>query len=360
MLPYTCVGANVDIIIPMIAKQLGYVDLINQAATVVDGVNENAEAEKYAHAAARSDVFSPGLRYVSSHLDSSRIQASRRAIQQLKNKGLDYSRYAYEKSPRASMDKAVEGSAVWKNEILTGRKSIVEALSRNADKPVGDKLAGMLKIFPSLDFEFFGVAPLKYAHDVIVGPDKRISRVINCLGVGAHAGHKRLFSVIAKLMNDIEFPRIYTAETIIDILTRPKLLNDMDATVQVLIVMGAKEQDAKNVAQEMSDLRKELALSTASLYSVRDTMLLMMNMSYSNVRRVVEFQETGYDAIDMYLQDIGALMFVTQPNTILRKVRITYDGDEVDAAYAHLLNLTDVDMPSIYSKKERDSVFSIL
>jgi very-short-patch-repair endonuclease len=187
-----------------------------------------------------------------------------------------------------------------------------------------------------VEYEWLDPIPRKYTVCPIAGQDPEIEDLINRIGisVGGDANALKLGSVFRGVKDNF-FPTTINDDEIFHEITRPGVAGDLEATKDVLIAMGAREERAMSVAIQVSKIVDRFVfLNKISSYSSQDGIIGNLDLSKDRYRELVKINDFGDYGLQSTLMSIGFLMIVLDggrrtPLQPIRKIRMKVFGKHV-------------------------------
>jgi hypothetical protein len=349
-LPFTVAGANVD---TTIVHNYYHVwddderDTYDAAAAVL-GVKEPALKQELAKMVNSDspdvypvDPFAKGRAFVRTTQLESRVIDSMHSDAVLRMKGMKVGRYVYSKYAESFMEDAL-GSNKELRIIDLASKSIVVA---------SEIQAAAKGLRSSMIAQYTWVKGFKVTYEEALEPmfDARNLNPLTAFppkmqviaaGIG-FAQSRDLFKVRASkilsvLRQDPYMRRDLREESIIELLSDPKVFADMELMVHVLVAIGARRDLAAQVASMfISRASSFIFKANLSGLSLADAALSHLDLSLSNHLRVVSIPVTTSVQLDdlLLMHGMAVMVLDAQKNGVTRKVKIVemYDGATNDA-----------------------------
>jgi hypothetical protein len=319
---------------------------MNEAAFAIRNIDEDVLTREVTKSVFRSDTFAEGHRFIAKNQSAARIHSSEQAIRHLKAMDINIGNLAYTQAPSRLVSQAISGSPEFRNVYLTSNDLIINQIDASGGVIDVEAASGSLA---GLAFEYRDVATSQMPICPVSALDEKLQRYIKATGTSATQALRKLLRLANQLRRDPLFPRDLVAERVLEIITRPKILTDVDAIAHVLVAMGAATAVAASIATQAFELRADLAASRTSLYSLDGTVLTMCNFKRENMRRFVIFDETGLEPVDALLYEVGAILFTCQPyRGGFLKVHIDVSSIDVDKLHRELRGVKTDFKPDIY------------
>jgi hypothetical protein len=138
------------------------------------------------------------------------------------------------------------------------------------------------------------------------------------------------------LRRDPHFPRHITKETILGLLSKPRLCQNTDLMVDMLIAIGVGKDIAAEAVNTFLKSGRAFQIYLNSKISKRDTFVPILDFSERKLEQILDVLPSGLRYLDLFLRELafGYLLDEAQTDGYGSKIRVTYN----DKGRADILN----------------------
>jgi hypothetical protein len=177
--------------------------------------------------------------------------------------------------------------------------------------------------------------PYKMRYAPVAGTDKDLADMIRRVGVSSRGDllQLRLNKELITLVSDREFPSDIRSETIVDMISDPRIMSDTNLIASVLMAMGADSAKAMALAIEVFKVTSRFQFSTTrSGYSTRDAIVGFADLSQTNLHRLMTFDKSVPDErTTTVLKSVISVMCLTnKPGTSLKHKNVHWNSNDID------------------------------
>jgi hypothetical protein len=326
------------------SKHKQFRDLINMAATIFD-VRITRVSDKIAEAmydgkkTDPKDCFSRMKKFTETYVMSEERKISAgKAVRVLKKAGISLGRYSYTRFVKTYLEITMAGNRkLAEMNYLLGRDSGIEYYKR-WDEPMVDLLYKNYGIMFHLKIE--ERKELKQRVEINFMPTlaQHKGNLIRYMGVSRERDtiKTRYLDFLTFLKRDEHWPRYIRDETLLRLLSDPRLVKRDDLVIAVLVGIGVHPQRASSAVNLYLTQAQRVSLFLMHrISSTYDDFLPILDFSLPNYQRMVSYKRTGDRVLDSVLQEIGMsyTLITAQLGGKIREVHLTFTYKDLAALY---------------------------
>jgi hypothetical protein len=285
--------------------------------------------------------FKHGLNWMSSSLQSDRIEASEKAATALANVGVYEPDLMYKNSPTVAVRKAIEDDPHIQDielaqRLISGvryRQAAVKLIEMNYDAPdaIG-AMFGWLEGFSFAEGEELPPVKIEPAGAGFQSPDpcmtetmREIQRRIG-FDTGGDPLELRPSTLLSELRRDPFFPRNLDEETIVAFISKWEVISDPNRVYDALVMLGASRDSAAKIATKaQAGIEAFSFRKNAQAFSYGDASMGKLDLSLKSHQRVVSMVDIVDTPLRNLLWDLGMGVTVSRAYKTGRVSRTVID-----------------------------------
>lgn len=320
--PYSMFGANCDALIALLDGPIR--SWINRAAARTPKVNDSAIKSNIARQVLQSGIYKRGEEWLDDPSNKDEIRLLREKQAQISTHALEES---YLPTPKYNYLNLVQDQiffslrdtpnlTIFEYQDRAINAQLIRGLSKVSDTG-RDYLSENFRWLGKLRVDYHGLIDPIHNKVPFLALSPQAKSVYQYMGVSnnSHGSSIELQKIFGSITSDPYFPPYIRAEDIVDAITNPKIIQNLDAMTNTLLSMGCSTTAATKIVTTMEGKIEQLMFfSNSKSFSINDYHLINCDNSKINSDRLCDKPIITNVFVERILSDLGLMLFALQPS----------------------------------------------